>query len=916
MNYIFLVFTFFFVLFGNAQKVLPPITNYKIFDYKAASQNWGITVGSDGAVYIANNRGLLYYNGEEWVLNKLPNGTIIRSVQAVGDKIYTGSYEEFGYWEKNEFGSLVYTSLTHLITNYTFTNEEFWQIIAWENAIIFRSFSTIYKYENTKITVLDVDMLVTDIEVYKDKILVAGSGGSIYELVDTQLVPFSIANPLFDKTIIAMLTIPQGLLLGTKLNGCFLYNDMELMPWDPALNDKLKQYQLNDVVAYGEDKIAFGTIKKGVFLYDLKEKTYLNLDRETGLQNNTVLSMVHSDEQLWLALDNGIDKIRTNPAITYYTDFSGVVGTVYDMAFFENTLYLGSNTGVYYFENDELQFVDGTQGHVWDLKAIDGELLAGHNTGTFSIRKNSLTQVSTVAGGYQLVRIPDENASYLQGTYIGIAKFKKQPDTSWEVTPIEGINFPVKQLCFESKKVLWVAHPYKGFFRLLLNDTLDKVIETQVFTTDAIPNNYNVKVFNVKNQIVFYAEGIWYVYNTFSNKIEVSQEFEVFKNNELIYNDGKHFWFINNDEDKEIIFTDLRDTKFTIAENMLEKRLIPDAENVLTLNDSIAIVTLNDGFASINIEKFKQQVHQLKVPEPELNYFRDQQQLYSLGDRSFLIPYKNAQNIVFQVAAPSLDKPNFYYSLTGLGSEQAEEVDNGTISFQNLSYGTYQVAVATVSMAGNYSAPIRFTFEIKPPWFFSAWSKLIYILLLIALVFAVRNYNRKKLVRKQRSFEERMSREQDERLAQLEKEKLAKEIKLKQKELTSTTLNIAKKNEVILELKNMMVMNKDKFTSASRYGTVIKKLDKSVNDKEDWKRFEMNFKELHEDFFERLLKKFPKLTPKDLKLCAYLKMNLSSKEIAPLMGISLRGVEIHRYRLRKKLNIDTSEYLSNYLITF
>ena len=89
-----------------------------------------------------------------------------------------------------------------------------------------------------------------------------------------------------------------------------------------------------------------------------------------------------------------------------------------------------------------------------------------------------------------------------------------------------------------------------------------------------------------------------------------------------------------------------------------------------------------------------------------------------------------------------------------------------------------------------------------------------------------------------------------------------------------------------------------------------------MNDSEDWKRFEVNFKELHEDFFERLLKEFPKLTPKDLKLCAYLKMNLSSKEIAPLMGISLRGVEIHRYRLRKKLQIETSEYLSSFLITF
>ncbi|MEP5914054.1 MAG: LuxR C-terminal-related transcriptional regulator, partial [Flavobacteriaceae bacterium] len=115
---------------------------------------------------------------------------------------------------------------------------------------------------------------------------------------------------------------------------------------------------------------------------------------------------------------------------------------------------------------------------------------------------------------------------------------------------------------------------------------------------------------------------------------------------------------------------------------------------------------------------------------------------------------------------------------------------------------------------------------------------------------------------------------------------------------------------------NMLVMNKEKFPSSQRYRSFMKKLDNSIHDTEDWKRFEVNFKELHNDFFERLLKKYPKLTPKDLKLCAYLKMNLSTKEIAPLMAITIRGVEIHRYRLRKKLEIDNSKNLSNFLITF
>jgi DNA-binding CsgD family transcriptional regulator len=161
-----------------------------------------------------------------------------------------------------------------------------------------------------------------------------------------------------------------------------------------------------------------------------------------------------------------------------------------------------------------------------------------------------------------------------------------------------------------------------------------------------------------------------------------------------------------------------------------------------------------------------------------------------------------------------------------------------------------------------------------------------------------------------------MERQQEETLVILEKEKLAKEIKVKQNELTGTTLVIAKKNELLLELKNMVQINKENFKSTSRYQSLVGKIDKSINNSEEWQSFELHFNELHQDFFERLLKDYPLLTPKDLKLSAYLKMGLSSKEIAPLMGISVRGIEIQRYRLRKKLNIEGSKHLSNFLIRF
>jgi FixJ family two-component response regulator len=95
---------------------------------------------------------------------------------------------------------------------------------------------------------------------------------------------------------------------------------------------------------------------------------------------------------------------------------------------------------------------------------------------------------------------------------------------------------------------------------------------------------------------------------------------------------------------------------------------------------------------------------------------------------------------------------------------------------------------------------------------------------------------------------------------------------------------------------------------------VNKSIKINAINKKEWESFEKNIYQSHEEFVNRLTKRYPQLTSKDIKLSIYLKMNLSSKEIAPLMNISYRGVELHRYRLRKKLGLNPEENLSSFMI--
>ncbi len=902
-------------LWMGAQELLPPIHNYKIFEYQADSKNWGLSTNSEGELFVANNSGLLHFNGEKWKLYKLPNKTTIRSVAHIDGKIYTGSYEEFGYWTKNRFGVLVYTSLTHLIKDHVFTSEEFWQILPYGDSVIFRSFNGIYILKNDEITVIDPPFVVTFVSIYKNKILVAGGHKRLYELINDSLDPLEEHEMLSNKVIIAMTDIKEGLLIGTKRNGCYLMTEEKIIPFEIGINTQLKQYQLNQILSLSGNKIAFGTIKNGIYLYDNDSKTSQRLNRQVGLQNNTVLSMMQYKEQLWVGLDNGIDRIQLSNPLTYYTDYSGTVGTVYDLAVHENILYMGSNTGIYYFNNDSLEFVEGSQGHVWDLNVTHGELFCGHNTGTYRVNKNSFEKISSITGGYQIVKVPESNTSFIQGTYIGLAKYEKDINDTWIVTAIAGMDKPVKYLCFEDTHTLWAAHPYKGLFRIVLNDTYDEVIEKIEFTTEVIPTNYNVKVYNIRNQIALYIEGIWYRYNPIEKKIELFEEFQGYNHKNLIHHDDTFFWFIDNEGSKEVLYTDLKDVDLVLDDIQLQERLAPESENIIKLNDSIYYFTLNDGFGQLDLYKFNKRLEDFELPKPKLVSFEDGQKTYPLENEVFHVPYNMSHDILVNVSSPSLVEPKYHFELKG-PMDQADDIENGIIKLQNLPFGKYELNISTIRIDNERSDPKTIRFEIVPPWYLSKISMVMYLLALIGLIFLIRRYNRRKLEKKHRKLKERLHREQEERLAKLEKEKLEKEIRQKQKELARTTMNMAEKNKVILELKEMLLVNKGQFTNQKRYSSFIKKLDNSINDDGDWKHFEVNFKELHEDFFENLLKKYPNLTPKDLKLCAYLKMNLSSKEIAPLMAITNRGVEIHRYRLRKKLKIDSSQNLSNFLIKF
>ena len=899
------------LLFGHfcslAQNFLPPVTSYNSSDYSAASQNWGLSTDKDGTLYVANNEGLLRFDGQRWELYTLPNKTIIRSVFCLGDRIYTGSYEEFGYWINDEFGSLEYTSLSPLIKT-KYANEEFWQISAWENTVIFRSFGNLYCYTGENIRTFKPEEIITALNVVGKQLLLGTNSGGILEF-DGGAFKQVTTSKLNQTSIIELTSYKNTSLAGTRTKGLFTIEDDKLVPWGSEnLTRFLEVNELNKVEVFNDDLIIIGTVKGGIIYYNPKTGAIKNHYRQNGLQNNTVLSLHKDHRKIWIGLDNGIDAVLPDAPIQYLLDNTGQIGAVYDIAFYKNQLYVGSNTGVHKVTDEGIYFIPGSQGQVWNFSEVNNRLFVNHNLGMFELLNDHLYSISGPSGSYSVTPVPGTN-TFLNNTYNGLKQYATT-STGIESLPLSNASgSPVEKVIFEDKNYFWAAHPYKGFYRAKYDAKNQKIIDKESFNNSTNLLASKTKMHKIEGEISFYNAGNWYRYNSINDNLEPFADLKDYKSFSLVSNQNNKYWF-KNQKGNGLIYTDFINDSIYIYEPLLEERVIKNYERVIAHNDSIYYITLNEGFGRINLNELQANTAALDLQKPILNKIQTSNKVLALNANNYEIEYKEAGTVQFDIATPALHKPEFLYTL----SNGTEAHFTGPLIFQNLQSGKYTLQIWPLANGQKGNTPLTIDFIIKRPWYLSNVMVVLYVLLLFGIIIVIALYNKKKLNYHRKELEERLLKEQERKNQIAERNNLLQEINTKRKELANTTYLAAKRNSSLIDIKNELEEVKSSGINPKKVSTIQSKINHIIDAKDNWKIFETTFKEINDDFFQKLLADHPNLSSKDLKLCAYLKMNLTTKEIAPLMAISVRGVEIHRYRLRKKLDINSGKNLSKYLI--
>ena len=921
-----LVFLFFFS-FSIYSQSLPPIQSYTPQEYNAANQNWKISESPDNEILFANSFGLLFYNGASWNSYDSPNGSIIRSVKNIDDKIYIGSHSDFGYFQRASNGTFEYTSLVNLLDLNIEEDEEFWNILLLDNWIIFQSISRLIFIDknNNDVKYLKFKGIINNSFSIDKQIYIALDTG-LYRLVNGQ--PERILNSTqIPSVIVNIFNSKKGMLILTDNNGFYLLNESGLVSKFSSPLDSLKDnLSVFSAIQLSDFSFAIGSVGQGLLLIDSNFNNLQIIDKSKGLANNTVLSLYEDTKNnIWLGLDNGITVINNDSPFSIYSDSDGVLGTIYATKLFNKILYVGTNQGLFFkkYNTDEpFRLIKETSGQVWSLIEIENTLFCGHNNGTFIVSNGSVNKISNTNGSWTFRKISDDSSDVLEGSYYGL-KILSKVNEQWIVkNNITGFDISSRFFEISNNGKIIVSHGYKGVYKLSVNSDFTNIIDYELDSIALKGGNTSLAKFD--NNIYYNYDKGMLKYNSLSNDFSKDTLLSNLSSKDLLYGiirndfDGKLWLFSENNI--HYVYKDLvsgnKKVSSIVSTNQLRRTVF---ENISKIDESNYVIGTNNGYITLDLDKYKllpPKVNISKIESYELN-----QNPISVNNEEFIQFESSFNNLRFHTNVSNYQKfqpITFEYLLEGYLSEWVSVKESPFIEFNNLKPGDYEFRVRA-RVGDFYSSNVdSISFSVESPWYFSNFMIANYFLV-FAIVFFLfnRSYEKyyrekeQKIIRTNQNKLELIEIEKKQALMAVENIKLQNDIESKNRELAVSTMSMIKKNQFLSKIKSDL----KKSESGDKIFSVIKMIDRNLNNKDDWKFFEEAFNNADKDFLKKVKSTHPSLTNNDLRLCAYLRLNLSSKDIAPLLNISLSSVEIKRYRLRKKMQLTHNEGLTDHLLS-
>jgi len=907
-------------------QLTPPLMNFHPNEYKGGNQIWNIAQNKEGDVFFANHDQLLRYNGHQWEVLKIEKPTIFRTVYALEDQILSGGLMEFGLWTKNEYGTFEYESLAQKMNIEIIDGESFWNIVAYKGYLVFQSFNRaliidsklksyqqIYgDFNNNSLVTLEGKPFLIDLQK-----------GLLNIFEDSQSYHFS--SEINWSSIVGTIRWQQRNYLVSNNGSLYQWEKNLILPQKNLRLPKENIYSLHQMKT---GVIVLGTIGDGIVWLDDNLKIDGALKRSNGLGNNTILSLFEDhNSNLWAGMDRGIALVNISSPHLEHRNSSKDIGSVYTAIEWNNTIYIGTNQGLYYL-NSELEApekIKGIEGQIWKLDLIDNDLYCSSNSGLFQVKDP--TTIRTLSEDVGFWGVQKEGKHLIGGTYEGIYVYDFQNGNPILKTAPETFKVSSRFIEVKDEKV-YINNEYLGVFVLEFDNDFSQL--TNQWTIEK--NGLKSALFQLDDQVYYKSsEGI-YTIDLKSKAFRKDSLLTQLLEPEDLISSG----FIRGGTKNLIGFKaqSIYGIQRTFIENTytsFEYELPPYVyenlgnsgfENINHLSDERYLIGLSDGFVILDLEYLTGD--QLEVPTID----NVQQLIQNSWVTKPLIPDNSKQNFKNNSMRFYLKKPSyakyapmvFQTELLRDGALYSMDRMRSELEFINLEPGAYEFQVIVfdpVSKKSNISA--SYSFIIDKPWFLKEFiqilfSLLILVTLFLAFYFTRRTYKKRELELKLKNQKKLdiLQLKEKERINKIHQKNLENQLKTKKRELTISTEHLLSKNRLLHQLSKKIneVEKKHQIDLSSLHEFI----NNNIKEKKDWNRFEKALADYDEDFVKRIKNQFyGTISRQDFLLMTYIRGGMNSKDIAQVLGISVKSVEMRRYRLRKKIGLNEEVSLSDYI---
>lgn len=919
----------------HGNNFVPVISNFSSLDYHAGLQNWAIAQGRNGEMYVGNNEGVLTFDGYNWTKTPLPENTTARSLLVDGRRIYVGSYEEFGYFEQNELGNLHYTSLWKRLKGYKPHNDEIWNIVKTaDGRIYFQSFCSWFEYNGRTVHAhYDAHLLPLYFFNIGGSIYVQLINGSFCRLENghyREIIPRTLVG---NDNVVAALRLYGGrILLCTEFHGLYVFDGKNIRQMHVDADLRLRRAQINRAVVTPNDStIVIGTILNGIYGIGLDGKTKWHYSTDNQLRNNTVLRLFCDRENnIWAALDAGIALIHSGSPYGLFTHSGTSLGMVYDFFRSKDCMYIATNQYTYLYNGRNMAPIAGTEGQNWHISAFGNRLIVGNNHGTKLIEGLSATPVSgsSEASSTAIRRhLTGNGRDYLIEASYAELRIYRQEGGQWRfINNVKGFMAPIRQFEIDANGTIWAAHMNKGLYRIELNEIMDKAVSVRrIVSLDGTGKGSQMHVMKVLGQIVF-ADGHKLYTTDYRNRIIPYESLNGITESGVISStqvDHAKFWLStpkgytlaerHNGRFRRLLYVPAAFFGMECGDNMNNVRVF----------DGTAYFCLNGGVGCMNMGMlFTKQPIRTALRLAEARYTTSGHVVHpmpisgnppSSGDVTLRLSYSNYSNEPLQ----------FVFYLDGGGIRSKITSKQPVVTYNSLPYGSYKFGAEVVDINGKVVGTVAYRFHYPRPLLLSVPAFVFYVLLLGTLIYVYIKWSTGRILRRRARMMEAEKMRQDLQMAEQrslieEQQKMLLEQQLQDKgrEIASLAMEGIRHRRQVSDIKQELKDSGRRINSSKDIVRMLRHITDNIDNDAYWDIYRENFDLIHKNFFRHLREQYPSLTATDLKFCALLRLNLSTKDIAHFTGLTIRGVEGARYRLRRKLNIKETQSLTEFLIDF